>query len=216
MLGDRCRTRRKPHTHMRLPGRMTIAITAFTDVRSPYAFLALAETWRWEDEHGARVFWQPYAIPIKEVFGPAVGRDPHLLRKVKYLYRNARRLGAPRGLTIRGTKRIFDPTPAHVGMLQARDEGILRPFLDRVFTGVFCRELDPDDAGHVRSVLVDLGSDAAAYDRRLHEGPGELAAIQQQAEELGVFGVPSFVINGELYWGTDTFPQIRERIAAAA
>lgn len=195
---------------------MTLTITAFTDVRSPYAFLAKAEVYRWEDDLGANVEWLPYEIPIKEAHGPAEGRNPRQLRKVKYLYLNARRVGAKQGLTIRGTKRIFDPTPAHVGLLQAKDDGILRPFLDLVFEGVFSREFDPDTPDHVRQALVQLGGDVEAYERRLKNGPDELETLQRRAESYGVFGVPSFVIDGELFWGTDTLPQIRERLEAIA
>ncbi len=193
-----------------------ITITVFTDVRSPYAFLAKAEVYRWEDDFGAAVEWLPYEIPIREAFGAAEDRNARQLRKVKYLYRNARRVGAEQGLTICGTKRIFDPTPAHVGLLQARDDGIFRVFQDRVFEGVFRRELDPDDAAQVRAVFETLRGDADAYSRRLENGAAELHAIGQRAEALGVFGVPSFVIDGELFWGTDTQPQIRKRLEAEA
>ena len=132
------------------------------------------------------------------------------------MYRNVRRLAAAQGLTVIGTKRIFDPTPAHVGLLQAKDDGVFRPFHDRVFEQVFRRELDPDDAEHVRGALRAVGADVAAYDARLVNGARELAAIDRRAEEQGVFGVPSFLLDGELYWGTDTLVQIRERLQATA
>lgn len=137
------------------------------------------------------------------------------MRKIKYMYMNARRVGAEQGLTVRGTKRIFDPTPAHIGLLQAKDGGALRPFHDDVFERVFLRELDPDDADHVRAALERACADVEAFDRRLPGGGAELATINKRAEdEDGVFGVPSFVLEGELFWGTDTLPQIRKRLQA--
>ncbi len=36
----------------------------------------------------------------------------------------------------------------------------------------------------------------------------------REAEEKGVFGVPSFVIDGELYWGSEHLPDIRDILAA--
>jgi 2-hydroxychromene-2-carboxylate isomerase len=165
---------------------MTMTITAYTDVRSPYTFVAKAEVYQWEEDFGVTVDWWPYAAPLEEVFGPAEGRNERQLRKIKYMYMNVRRVGAAQGLTVRGTKRIFDPTPAHVGLLQARDDGIFRAFHDLVFERVFRRELDPDDPEH---------------------------AIYRRAEAEGVFGVPSFVLDGELFWGTDTLPQIRQRLS---
>ena len=193
---------------------MTITITAYTDFRSPYTFVAKAEVYRWEDDFGVTVDWWPYTTPLQEVFGPADGRNDREFRKIKYMYMNVRRIGAEQGLTIRGTKRIFDPMPAHIGLLQAKDDGVLRAFHDDVFEKVFLRELDPDDPEHVRQTLRKLGADVAAYDKRLVNGAAEIEAINRKAEEDGVFGVPSFVLDGELFWGTDTLPQIRKRLAA--
>jgi 2-hydroxychromene-2-carboxylate isomerase len=39
-----------------------------------------------------------------------------------------------------------------------------------------------------------------------------VAAISQAAEAEGVFGVPSFVIDDELFWGSEHLPDIRARL----
>ena len=192
---------------------MTTTITAYTDLRSPYTFVAKAEVYRWEEDFGVVVDWWPYTTPLEDAFGPAEGRDGRQLRKIRYAYRNVRRLGAAQGLTIRGTKRIFDPTPAHVGLLQARDDGVFRVFHDLAFERVFRRELDPDDPAHVRAALAEAGGDVDAWSRRLRNGAAELEAIDRRAEAQGVFGVPSFILDGELFWGTDTLAQIRQKLA---
>ncbi len=194
---------------------MPLTITAYTDFRSPYTFVAKAEAYSWESDFGITLDWLPYTTPLQEVFGPADGRNEREFRKIKYMYKNVRRVGAEQGLTIRGTKRIFDPTPAHVGLLQAKDDGVFRAFHDYVFQRVFLRELDPDDADHVRAALSETGGDVSTFDKRLPSGAAELNTINQKAEaEHGVFGVPSFYVDGELYWGTDTLPQIRRKLTA--
>ena len=192
---------------------MATTITAYTDLRSPYTFVAKAEVYRWEEDFGVVVDWWPYTTPLEDAFGPAEGRDERQLRKIRYAYRNVRRLGAAQGLTIRGTKRIFDPTPAHVGLLQARDDGVFRIFHDLAFERVFRRELDPDDPAHVRAALAEAGGDVDVWSRRLRNGAAELEAIDRRAEAQGVFGVPSFILDGELFWGTDTLAQIRQKLA---
>ena len=192
---------------------MPTTITAYTDLRSPYTFVAKAEVYRWEEDFGVAVDWWPYTTPLEEAFGPAEGRNERQLRKIRYTYMNVRRLGAAQGLTIRGTKRIFDPTPAHVGLLQARDDGVFRTFHDLAFERVFRRELDPDDPAHVRAALAEAGGDIDAWSRRLRNGAAELEAIDRRAEAQGVFGVPSIILDGELFWGTDTLAQIRQRLA---
>ena len=192
---------------------MATTITAYTDLRSPYTFVAKAEVYRWEEDFGVVVDWWPYTTPLEDAFGPAEGRDERQLRKIRYAYMNVRRLGAAQGLTIRGTKRIFDPTPAHVGLLQARDDDVFRAFHDLAFERVFRRELDPDDPAHVRAALAEAGGDVDAWSRRLRNGAAELEAIDRRAEAQGVFGVPSFILDGELFWGTDTLAQIRQKLA---
>ena len=82
-----------------------------------------------------------------------------------------------------------------------------------MFERVFRRELDPDDPEHVRAALAEVGGDVPAWSRRLGNGAAELDAIRRRAEAEGVFGVPSFVLDGELFWGTDTLPQIRQRLS---
>jgi 2-hydroxychromene-2-carboxylate isomerase len=40
------------------------------------------------------------------------------------------------------------------------------------------------------------------------EGRREVEAICRAAEEKGVFGVPSFVIDGELFWGREHLAEV--------
>jgi 2-hydroxychromene-2-carboxylate isomerase len=34
-----------------------------------------------------------------------------------------------------------------------------------------------------------------------------LRATTEEAEKLGIFGAPNFVVNGELFWGNDRLEQ---------
>ena len=38
---------------------------------------------------------------------------------------------------------------------------------------------------------------------------------QAEAEESGVFGVPSIVVAGELFWGREHLPDIRELLSTS-
>ena len=49
------------------------------------------------------------------------------------------------------------------------------------------------------------------------DGRRQLQDIQREAEAAGVFGVPSFLLeDGDLYWGREHLPRVREVSAAAA
>ena len=45
-------------------------------------------------------------------------------------------------------------------------------------------------------------------------GRAEVARICREAEAAGVFGVPSFVVDGELFWGREHLPEIRTMLTA--
>ena len=69
----------------------------------------------------------------------------------------------------------------------------------------------------MRRVLDDSGTETAAFsDFADGDGRRELERVCQEAEELGVFGVPSFVIDGEIFWGGDRIWMVREKLAELA
>ena len=47
---------------------------------------------------------------------------------------------------------------------------------------------------------------------RIEQAP-RLARIAAEANEQGVFGVPTFILDGELFWGHDRVALLRERLA---
>ncbi len=196
---------------------MPTTIAAYTDLRSPYTFVAKAEAYAWEDELDVVLDWYPFTTPLGEVFGTPAERDPSALNKVKYFYKHVRRLAEPQGLTIYGTRKIYDPTAGHVGLLQAKHDGVLRAYHDLGHVRVFDRSFDPDDRAQVRALLSEAGGDADAYDALLDgDGPARLARIDQAAIAQGVFGVPSFIHQGEIFFGNDAMPYLRRRLESAA
>jgi 2-hydroxychromene-2-carboxylate isomerase len=139
---------------------------------------------------------------------------------------DCRRQARKRGLVIRGPQKIWDSTLAGAGLLYAKRQGeaVLRRYNDLVFERFWKRELDIEDPAAVAAVLAEAvglqptdlirGADAAgAADYLAGDGRREVERISRQAEELGVFGVPSFIVDGELFWGREHLPDIREMLA---
>jgi len=133
---------------------------------------------------------------------------------------DARRIGARRNLIIRGTRKIYDPTVAHVGMLLASrtSETVFRRYHDAFCERFWRGELEIEDAETVRRLVVEAGADASAFDESIASGEGvrQCKAIAADAEQRGVFGVPTFVLQGtgELFWGVDRVWLLRERLSA--
>lgn len=190
-------------------------IDVYVDLRSPFSYIAKDGIRDLAGDLDVALVWHPYEIDIAAAYGSDGARDAREMRKVKYVYLDARRLAKPLGLVIRGPERIYDPTLAHTAMLFARRAGTLDRYLDLVYERFFLRQLDVEDRAAVLQTLAESGADpiaAAAY--MAADGPDELAATARAAEADDVFGVPSFVYRGELFWGVDRLALLRERVAA--
>ena len=91
---------------------------------------------------------------------------------------------------------------------------VLRRYHDLTFERFWKRELDIEDPGVIRAVLEEAGADTAGFAAYVAgEGREELERICRAAEANGVFGVPSFVVDGELFWGREHLPDIRAILA---
>ena len=204
-------------------------VEVYIDFKSPYAYLAKDPAYELERDFGARLNWLPYVLDIPSFLGSArldergqvieESRNAHQWRRVKYSYMDCRRQARKRGLVIRGTIKIWNTTLASAGMLWAKRQGdpVLRHYLDITFERFWRRELDIEDLGVVSAVLAESGADTAGFAAYIaSDGPGEVAQIGHEAEEKGVFGVPSFIVDGELFWGREHLPDIREILAAPA
>jgi 2-hydroxychromene-2-carboxylate isomerase len=189
-------------------------VTLYIDYKSPYAYLAKDPAYELEREFDLQLNWLPYTLSIPEFLGTVEGRNPHQWRRVRYSYMDARRLANRRGLTVRGPQKIFDSTIAHVGMLYAQRQSVFREYNDRVFERFWKRELDIEDREAVRAVLAESGADTEGFFDFLDgEGRQRLGHICREAEGLGVFGVPTFIVDGELFWGGDRLWMVREKLA---
>lgn len=194
------------------------AVTLYFDYKSPFAFLAKDLAYQLAEETGISLDWRPYTLDIPEFLGGVEDRSDHQWRKIKYSYMDARRLANKRGLTVRGPQKIFDSTISHIGMLFAERQHKLRPYHDVVFERFFKREfLDMEEQDAVERILAECGVEPAGFAAfAAGEGKDEHDRILAEARELGVFGVPTFVLEGELFWGGDRIYLLRERLAESA
>ncbi|MEQ9121770.1 MAG: DsbA family protein [Alphaproteobacteria bacterium] len=195
-------------------------LTVYIDYKSPYAYLALGPTRELAAELGLKLDWLPYSLRIENFLGEVESRNPHQWRRVKYSYMDARRLANERGLIVRGPKKLFDSTVGHVGLLFAKDAGadVLERYHDIVFEGFFKRELDIEVEADVLGALDRAGAPASKFPEYL-AGPGRerLDRTLKDAEDrLGVFGVPTYVVDGEIFWGGDRIGQVRRRLEQTA
>ena len=214
-------TRPSFHQHPLLSAMARVIF--YFDYKSPYAYLAEAPTFELARECGVAIAWRPYTLQIEKYLGQAAldahgqdtlgTRNDHQWRRVRYSYMDCRREANRRGLIIRGPRKIFDSSLAHIAFLFVAGRGDFRPFHDAVFERFWRRELDIENIDALRSLVVECGFDAQEFSNYLDgAGPARYAQLQRDAESAGVFGVPSYVIDGELFWGLERLPRVREKL----
>jgi 2-hydroxychromene-2-carboxylate isomerase len=204
-------------------------LAVYIDYKSPYAYLAKDLVYELERDFAVHIDWLPYTLDIPSALGSATvddngrvieeQRNAHQWRRVRYSYMDCRRQAQKRGLVIRGPRKIWDSTLALRGMMYAKREGptVLRRYHDTVFERSWKRELDIEDPGVIGMVLAETGANTRGLSTYLAgQGREELENICCAAEAMGVFGVPTFVLSGELFWGREHLPDIREMLGAKA
>lgn len=91
-------------------------------------------------------------------------------------------------------------------------------FVRAVYRANFARDLDIASDAVLAACLADVGQDpdavlAAARDPVAKQA---LAARTEEAAALGVFGAPSFIAGGELFWGDDRLHDALAHCVASA
>ncbi|HEX6389034.1 MAG TPA: 2-hydroxychromene-2-carboxylate isomerase [Solirubrobacteraceae bacterium] len=176
--------------------------------RSPYSYLAGPRAFALADEHDVDVVFRG-VIPMA-MRGQSVPRAKqlHTLRDVK---READRLGMPFG-------RIHDPIGA--GAMRcllvsehAKDAGHVREFVLTASRAIWAQAVDVATDRGLRDVCERAGLDWAACAAALEDADlrARVDANTAALADLGMWGVPVFVLDGEPYWGQDRI----EDVAAA-
>ncbi|MCZ6889737.1 MAG: DsbA family protein [Gammaproteobacteria bacterium] len=201
-------------------------LTVYIDYKSPFAFVAKDPTYKIADALGIEIDWRPLTLDIPSYLGSARldkkgkvvenNRSPKQWQGVKYGYRDARRYAALNGYTLRGTEKIWDTSIPHIAMLWAKRQGydILRGFTDRVYERFWRRELNVEDIEVVAGVLAESGAEVAGFEA-FAAGEGRVEHDEMQAAIFagGIFGVPSYVVDGQLFFGREHLPMIRWLLA---
>lgn len=202
------------------------SLKVYIDYKSPYAFIAKDLTYRLEDEFGIEIDWYPLTLNIGSYLGTAKtdnsgqvvenNRSPRQWAAVRYAYMDARRYARLRGLVLRGTQKIWDSSIAAIGMLWVKQQGHdpLKRYTDLVYERFWRRELDIEDPAVIGDVLREAGADTRGFRGFLAgDGRAQHDVLQDEILDRGMFGVPSYDIDGEMYFGREHLPRVRWHLA---
>ncbi|WP_432473928.1 2-hydroxychromene-2-carboxylate isomerase [Amphritea sp. HPY] len=171
----------------------------FFNFRSPYCYLASKRMFDLLQQFDIDLLWRPLAgwsgrsAPERQKSKLAVVRQD--------VKRFCRKLDIP-----------FTPPPMHtdgtlaaLGSLAAEKAGLLQPYVIGVMHQEWGEGNDIGDIDVLYRVAEDIGLARSLLDQAV-SGPANEAVLDlnwQIAQEKGAFGVPTFIVGGELFWGND-------------
>jgi 2-hydroxychromene-2-carboxylate isomerase len=189
-------------------------ITFFLDFISPYAYLAFKALPQALEGLSYGVRYQPVflggLLKAKQQMGPA-----EIPMKREWVYRQSQWLAQAQGVRL-------DLPAAHpfnpLGLLRlavASDpQGNPNRYVcETLFRHVWEGGQDAADTQRLQALTTEL---APARDPNSDEVRDQLRAHTDDAIAQGVFGVPSYAVDGQVFWGLDALPMLRSCVAGDA
>jgi 2-hydroxychromene-2-carboxylate isomerase len=190
----------------------TSPVAFYFDPISPYAWLAARQRERIEDV-GARLEFRPVLLAgllaANGTKGPA-----EVPSKRSYTMRDVLRIAARLKIPFRGPPtHPFNPLRA-LRMCIALDGDERAQFAMALLDAAWARGLELGDASVLVRLAGECGLDGQALSARANDSDikQSLIAATDTAAAAGVFGVPTFCLDGELFWGEDRIDALLWRL----
>lgn len=120
-----------------------------------------------------------------------------------------------RGVTLIESRHVpFRSLPLMRGCFVAAERNETFRYVDTVFDAIFVHGRNLSDTKIVEETLAEAGLDADIYLRSMgrEDVKQKLRHKTEEAIARGVFGVPSFFVNGELFFGQDRLEFVVEAL----
>lgn len=198
---------------------MSRTINYYFSLISPWAYLGSGRLHAMARQHGAGIVYKP--VPLLEVFketgGLPLGQRPPARRAYRLMemqrWRDALKLPlllAPKHFPL--DIALADRSILALLAAGANPEG----YITAAHHALWAQDRNLGDATELAALLEQAGHDAqAVLTRAMSEEIGaHYAANREEALAAGVFGAPSYVLNGEIFWGQDRLPQLESALAS--
>ena len=197
------------------------SIDVYYDFRSPYAYFMGQQLPSLAARLGVEARWLPVSIHM--LLNLQVGRpptapyqDPMPPIKRQYLMTDVVRGAQQRRLPISLPKSLDSVRALQVGLRLEGLEGEAR-FRDRVWQAMWTEQADASDPEVLVACLDHLGPEARTIvaSALTEEFAHALGRRSVDAFSKGVFGVPSIVSGGEVFFGSDRLDALEWRLTKA-
>lgn len=119
------------------------------------------------------------------------------------------------GVPINVATRNNRTTNAHLVTYYAREQGKHNEFRDRVYKARWVEDLDLEDTEVLVRLGQEVGLDGSEIKRVIDEKRyyNILQSQRAQGKSLGIYGIPSFVVQGKIFWGKDVIDDVKAEVA---
>ncbi|MEM8769377.1 MAG: 2-hydroxychromene-2-carboxylate isomerase [Pseudomonadota bacterium] len=167
-------------------------------------------------KHDAEIRYQPFNLGyVFRHHNYALMEEPRA--KLTNRRRDLQRWAAHHKLPFRMPE-VFPIKTSRVlrGALAMREHGLEEAYLDACFAAYWeAGDHTIAEYARLREIAESLGVNGEAFETACESDAlrNSLAAVTDQAMEGGIFGAPTMVIDGEIYWGKDRFEFIDAHLA---
>jgi 2-hydroxychromene-2-carboxylate isomerase len=198
---------------------MSQAIEFLFDFGSPYSYLAYHGVRQVAARHGAPLIWKP--ILLGGVFQATGNRSPmEVPAKGRWSQLDLARWAQFWGVPFHHNP--FFPINTLTlmrGAIGYQMQGQHLPeYIEAIFSAMWQRAINLGDATELARVVDGAGLDSTAFGAMVTDAAVKerLKEVTQEAVARGVFGAPTFFVDGEMYWGQDRLTLIDEALSTAS
>lgn len=186
----------------------TRTLSFYFDYISPYAYLAWQRLRTFVPEHGLAIDLRP------TVFATLLNAHGHkgpaeIEPKRLYMFRDCTRLARAMGVPFEPpASHPFNPLPALRASILDMAESTRHALVSRLYAATWAESRDIGSPAVVAKLCDEVGVPDVL--ERIQE-PGVKERLRKLGEEaiaIGVFGVPTFVVGDQLFFGNDSFPHM--------
>ncbi len=189
---------------------MPQTLTFHFDYLSPYAYFAWLKVGPFCEEHGLALDIRPvlFAGLLKHwgQLGPA-----EIPPKRVFTFKDIVRYAAKNNVALRGPKKhpFNSLTVQRLSLKTVAGDDQFK-VVDTLYRSGWGAGIDYGDPQHLQTVLDRVGLDGAALLEKA-SSPEAKEALKTETEaaiQRGVFGIPTMIVDGEVFWGKDQFDYI--------
>tara|TARA_Y100001968_G_scaffold134522_1_gene122713 strand:+ start:244 stop:861 length:618 start_codon:yes stop_codon:yes gene_type:complete len=179
----------------------------FFDFGSPNAYFAYVRLPGVLERTGARLVWRPMLLGA--VFKATHNQSPALIEcapKREYLWQDMQRFVDRYDIDFQRNDAFpINTLPLMRGAIAYLGTPNFEPYVSAIFHALWADNRNLGDSHELKSTLTEAGLDIANFEAQIEDSTTKQALNDATAAavSLGIFGAPSFIVDGELFFGQD-------------